>query len=506
MYAKKILRACLIALFLSGFADRPAAAGDYLTSEWQVGQERVSGADLKVTPPPEAPEELSIEDAVSAASRYNADFRGTIQSLLSARSNWQTAKQRWNLTLFAGATRTRNEETTNERQAGATLSYSAVTGADFSVTAELSRLDSEEKEQSLDATFRQPLLAGSGKASFAGEELRSARNSYRRALISFFIQRQSLVERVISAYFGAVQQQHLVRIQEMSVSLAQQAVKDASLRLEAGLIPEIDLTRAQLRLAREQTSAIQQRQAMQDSMDNLLNLLGMQVGDSPGLVSTVDFRPTDADMDLQQAVGRSLELRPELRVSQLSIEDRKAALRISRSERLPSLDLFGGWSRTANDTTSRQWDIGLELSVPISSRSLRESERQAEWSLLVAQQDLVDLRQRIISEVRSQVRAAEAARANVEIASQSVEVARKSLHFAQRMVEEGLRTNRDLLDAQDDLTRSETSLITSKINYYLATVRLRRAIGEDISRDLPVARETPSDETLEKEPKHDALD
>jgi len=48
------------------------------------------------------------------------------------------------------------------------------------------------------------------------------------------------------------------------------------------------------------------------------------------------------------------------------------------------------------------------------------------------------------------------------------------------MVEEGLRTNRDLLDAQDDLTRSQTSLVSSKINYYLALVRLRVAVGLDI--------------------------
>ena len=52
------------------------------------------------------------------------------------------------------------------------------------------------------------------------------------------------------------------------------------------------------------------------------------------------------------------------------------------------------------------------------------------------------------------------------------------------MVEEGLATNRDLLDAQDDLRQSESSLVSSKISYYLALVRLRVAIGLDIMPEI----------------------
>jgi len=92
------------------------------------------------------------------------------------------------------------------------------------------------------------------------------------------------------------------------------------------------------------------------------------------------------------------------------------------------------------------------------------------------------------------VRAAEAARQNVAIATDSLALANKSLTAAKRMVEESLRTNRDVLEAMDDLTRDDTALVTSKINYYLAVVRLRRAMGLDISQDLPTERvEEPAD-------------
>ncbi len=472
----------------------PLPAADYLRTEWQVGQDQISSEDLQVIVPPPAPTQLTLEEAVQFAFRQNLGFRGTIQGLLSAHSNWLVARQRWSLEAFGSFQRVSNDTTTDESQAGAAFTYAAITGADFSVTTELNRLDSTEDERLFVATLRQPLLAGSGRASTAYEEVRRARTAYRAALLSFFSDRQSLIERVVSAYFDTVQQQQLVKIQEFSVTLAEQAVKDSQLRLDAGLIAEIDLTRAQLRLAREQTAAVSQRQALQDSMDRLMVLLGIEVGGLPELVTGVAYQPQELNLDA--SVSQALELRPDLRLADLALEDREAALRISRSQRLPTLDLFGGLSRQRDGVEDRSWNAGLELSVPIASSSLREAVRQAQWSLLVSRQAREDVRQQVVADVRAQVRAAGAARDNVDIATQSLELSRRSLYIAQRMVEEGLRTNRDLLDAQDDLTRSEISLVTSKIGYYLALIRLRVAVGQDV---LPYVLEAASAGTQAEE-------
>lgn len=462
----------------------PAARGDeYLPAEYAVGQGELSSADLAVTVPPPAPESLGLRDAVSLSFRHNAGFRSTIRSLLGARSAWWVARQRWDLALFGEVVRTGNGETTETSSAGANLFYSAITGADFSIAAELADLDAEEREQSISASIRQPLLAGRGPASAAYEELRQARNSYRQGLLSFFTARQDLIQRVINSYFGALRREQVLTIQESSVKLAEQAVSDAELRLESGLIAEIDLTRAQLRLAQAQASEVLARQEMQDSLDQLLGLLGLAIGGQPKLVTAAPYEPIEADMEA--TVAEALARRPELRLSQLDIENRAAARRLARSRRLPSLDLFGGYARTSNGATDNSWDVGVALSVPIGSRGLSEAVRRAQWDLLVAEQGREDLQQQIIGEARSQVRAVEAAERNVAIAAQRLEVAKRSLHIANRMVEEGLATNRDVIDAQNDLTTSDISLVTSQIERYLARVRLQRAVGRDLWQALP---------------------
>ena len=482
--ARAFLLACLgLALCFALIVDSSgeARASEYLRPEWQVGQEQVSPEDLRVIVPPPAPDELSLRDAVLLALRQNIGFRGTLQSLLAARSNWRVARQRWALFALGGVERTGNDETVDEYQAGAALSYAATTGADFSVVAELARLDSEETEETVAATLRQPLLAGRGDASAAYEKVRRARDAYRAELLLFFIDRQGLIEQIVAAYFDTVEQEQLVAIQEASVERRKQSVEDARLRLDAGLIPEIELRRAQLRLSSEQAAAILQRQRLRDTMDRLLLLLGLEVGGMPELVTPVPYDPQS--LDPAALTAQALESRPDLLLADIAIEDAEAALRISRSERLPSLDLFGGWLRQTNGLEERSWNVGLDLSIPIGSRSLTEAVNQTQWGLLVSQQARETLVQQVVADVRAEARAAEAARANVDIAQASVELAERSIEIAQRMVEEGLGTNRDLLEAQDDLRQSERSVVGSQINYYLSLVRLRGALGLDL---LPV--------------------
>jgi len=463
-----------------------ACGADTLRPEWSVGQDQVSPERLVVSAPPPAPPELALPDAVAFALERNVGFRRTIQMLLTDRSALSVALQRWRLTAFGNVTRTGDGETTTDSQIGGAFSYAAITGADLSVTAELNRLDAEERTESLGASLRQPLVAGSGRASVSYEEVRLARNVYRAALLSYFVDRQDLIASVLSAYFSAVERTQLVGIQESSVRLAEQAVRDAQLRLEAGLIAEIDLLRAQLRLARAQTDLVLARQSEQDALDQLLVLLGLEVGGTPKLATTVSYQPVV--LDIGAAVKEAFDRRPEIRLADLSIENRQALVHISRSRRLPSLDIVGALQRTSSELTERSWNLGLEASVPIASRALTEAARQSYWALLVAQQEREDIRQRVALEVRLQGRAAEAARANVDIATKGLEMAQRSLQIAGRMVEEGLATNRDLLDAQDDLTRSGISLVSSKIDYYLATVRLRQSMGVDVSTDLPTER------------------
>lgn len=482
MGSRAVLVVCLMTCFVLGGI---ASAAD--VQKGVTAKANASPALLAVTPPPPAPAELPLQDAVGLALAHNQSFRLAVLSLLDARSNLTVAQQRWGLSLFGAA---QHGDAPDTGQAGANFTYDALTGATVTFQSVTGLFATTAGFEGYSALLQQPLLAGRGTASAAYEQVRSARSAYESGALNYYLARQDLVVAVINAYLDAVQEGQFVAIQQESVKLAEQSVQDAELRLKEGLITQIDLMRAQLRLAQAQSSEVQARQAQQDAVDRLLLLLGVRVGGAPQLVTEVAYEP--AAQDVATAVEYALANRPELQVSRLAIQDRQAAVRITRSQRLPALNVFGQVEATEFHFSQQAWAVGLETTVPIGSRALREAHNQSQWALLVAEQDQETLRQQIIVEVRQQARAAEAARANVDIAAKAVEVAQESLRLAQRLVEEGLDTNRNVLDAQNDLTAARTTLVASMNGYYLAMVNLRRAMGMDVGGLIPAPAAAPS--------------
>jgi outer membrane protein TolC len=103
----------------------------------------------------------------------------------------------------------------------------------------------------------------------------------------------------------------------------------------------------------------------------------------------------------------------------------------------------------------------------------------------VLEQRIVATRDRVAQEVQRQVRAAVSSQARIDIGERSVALARKSREAAQGMYDEGLSDYLRVLDAEDRLVEAERSLLQEQVQYFLTTVRLRRALGEDITQELP---------------------
>jgi outer membrane protein TolC len=449
-----------------------------LRPEWAVGQGEAEAADLMPTPPPHAPGKLTLREAIEFGFEHNLRFRETIRSLLDAQSGLRVAERRWALTIGADIESTRNSTSDTDVFASGGFTWSALNGAEFSVSAALTALEQRRYE----VAYAHPLSRGKGSVSPAHEALRQARSYYRQSLLSFYLEQQDLAERIVTAYFQAYNQGQLVGVEENGLKLADRALSDARARRAEEENTIFDVTRAQFGFASAQRSLYRAQQAYGDSMDRLLGLLGLQLGDHPEVITQPVYEPEPIDPAV--AVTTALERRAELPLFDLGIDDDRATVRIASDARRPRIDAVTAVSRFSNGGGT-EWLIGLRSSLPIRSRRLEETEAIARRSLMVAEQERHDIRLQIAAEVRSLVRAAEAAEDNVDSARQNLEAAQLSLDAARIAVEEGERDNRDLIDAQGQLTDSEVLLSTAQIDYYLATVRLKRAIGANILEGLP---------------------
>ena len=451
---------------------------------WAGERGQVSSRDLATVGVAAAPKSLTLEEALRIGFANNADFRSSIASLLNARGRLWVVRQLYGLTVAASTEtdHSGSNGSTTQTAAEADLNYDLLSGAKVSVSALLNRLDSEE-QTALELSVTQPLIRGAGRSSARYEAIRSAYTGYRRTLLRYFLDRQDLALDIVGGYFGVVQAREQVGIQEQGLALAERAVADFEARLKEGMTTKIEVTRAQLSQASARLSLTAARLSYQDSMDNFLQTLGLQVGTVPELTTQLGYKPSQ--VDLEAVVAEALSSRAELKIEQLALEDTSVALRLARNARRPSLDLFGSTLQpVSGGNNGTEWTLGIQTSIPINSRSLNEAVYRAERDWLVAERGQTELRQSIATEVRRQAHALQSQQANLEILRQSLDVAREKLRLADISVEEGVGVYRDKIEAQEQVTAAERDLLNAQIQYYLTALALRRAVGRDVLQGL----------------------
>lgn len=439
------------------------------------------------TPAEEVPAKLTVTDAVAIALRANARLKESNASYLDAASRLKIEKLR--TTYYASSTlnfqRSENDSESSNLVTG-NWRYQSPTGTEASV--ELSPYASGDSRGGLGLRLSRPLGSGSGRFSDKFDALQSAQASASLEYKSLYLAKQATVQDVITSYYDAVLAREKVAVIEGALQIAKQAAEDARSRLKEELVAEIDVSRADIRVAQTEDDLNQQRQQARRAVDTLMLSLGFGVGQNPELTDPVP-EPRVPDLTLDEAIKKALENRAELAQYDIRLaeQERRVALRADRMR--PKLDAVAGLDTRNSEsgllsssiTGSSTLTAGLEYRIPLDSRSLAADKETAARDLEVMKTRRGLEVERIVQEVRNAFRAIEESKATLEIFSENLKIAEKSLTLATRMFEEGLRDNRNVLDAQQDIARIKNDILVAKTDLYLAGLNLKYSMGEDLT-------------------------
>ena len=464
-----------------------------------------AAVDLKPAPSEQPPTALSLLECLDSSFRQNAGFRQTLQQLVTARRGLWVANQR---AFYNVSSRAEREQLTSggsprtSISSDADLSYEVTTGGAVSAGVGTGTQDTFgdlfSHQPSLTLSYDQPLLRGAGPASSTYERIRSARSSLATQELSFYDARQQLAQTIIGDYFAVLLASGEVAIAQRAVARSKQLydINYAKFTGE-GLtepgevwvkqVPEIDVDQARLSWEQSNQNLISRQQSHRDAMDNLLLDMGFVPTGTPQLTTTISYQPQDYNE--AELVPVALANSTELGRLELSRDDSLAELRIARSQRLPDLVASAGVTDlgdTLNGTpVTTGWFTAVQVQVPIWDRRRTESADRARRALEVLDQQRIRARDQVSQGLQQQIRAALSSRARIDIGEQSVALARKSREAAQGMYDEGLSDYLRVIDAEDRLVQAERSLLNEQVQYFLTTVRVRRALGEDITQGLP---------------------
>jgi len=332
-----------------------------------------------------------------------------------------------------------------------------------------------------------------------------------------------LVRNIEAAYWSLIASDEQLKVEQKSLETAQALLEQTKTQYEVGVVSKVEVTEAEAGVAAREFSRITAENLYLTNQDRLIDLvLGPNLTAESKLIIEPTDRPEDYviyDIDVEEAVRKAIELRPELAVAQKEVERQEIALKFAKNQRLPQFDLVGeyanqGLSGSANPDcnifgpcappavgpnyrdsyddfyTSNAKDRvvgGAVFSIPIPNTAGRHGVSKSELELRRAMVVKRRVEQQIVLEVREAARNLESAQEGIASSERRREAAAEQLRAEKIRLEYGESTPFDVLLRERDLVGAETEKIFAYRVYRTSVTDLDRFQGTILqSRNIAI--------------------
>jgi outer membrane protein TolC len=334
-----------------------------------------------------------------------------------------------------------------------------------------------------------------------------AQRGVRQSRATLGAQASDIVSRAISQYWDAVQTRKNQEVLQKSLDLAQASYQRDKRALELGALPPLDIYRSESQVAQRKIAVLQAEYARKLADDALRQTLGADLDARAGaldleLTEKIETESTLAAVDLREALSAALKNRQELEAQRQALAVDDTNVKLANNSLRPDLNLSASYTSnglggTVFDSTGAlvaqggfadslsqlrgfkfpTYGMTLRLQMP-----LRNSAAQADLgaALVSKRRDLYQMRgleQSVAVQVKNAVHDLELAELVMAAAKNSRELAEKNLAAEERKYQLGAQTIFFVLDAQNQLSQAELSLVQAQIAYQKALAELDHAEG-----------------------------
>ena len=338
-----------------------------------------------------------------------------------------------------------------------------------------------------------------------------AQRGVRQARSTFTGQVSDTVQRVIGQYWDVVQAHETLVVLQKSLDLAQASYDHDKRALELGALPPLDIYRSESQVAQRKIAVIQSEYSLKQVETVLRQTLG---ADLDPRIAVLDLELTEkveaagerAAVDLESALVQAHQNRPEIQAQnqQLAIDD--VNVKLANDNLKPDLSLSASYTTNGlggvvlgTDTTGAPlvvsnggfvdsvsqlsgfsfptYGMTLQLRFPIRNSSASADLGSAVVSKRRDLYQMRSLEQSIGTEVKNAVHDLEQAQLVMTAAAISRDLSAKNLAAEERKYQLGAETIFFVLDAQNQLSQAELSVVQAQIAYQRALASVDHATG-----------------------------
>jgi outer membrane protein len=331
----------------------------------------------------------------------------------------------------------------------------------------------------------QPLYTGgltSAKIDAAHADILAERENLRRTEIS-------VLQSVIGVYLDVRRGQEQLRISQDNENVLQRQYEETSARFEAGQLTRTDVAQAEARLALARSQLATVQSVLAQARAAYTAVVGQNPAELAPEPPIASLLPPSVDAAFDAAEAGN----PQIRQATAAEQAAAARLAEAKAQRRPTVALNGqyGYVGQTQGVTAGGFNqsvglfesqlggtISAQVTVPISNGGLYASDiRQAAEQDNVRRIQIEGARRDVLQQVSQAWNQLLGARASLTADEQQVksnEVAFEGVRQEQKV---GLRTILDVLNAQQELERSQLLLVGDRHDEYVAAAAVLAATG-----------------------------
>jgi len=332
------------------------------------------------------------------------------------------------------------------------------------------------------------------------KQVEAARKTLQGSEETFQRSRQEIAFRVRGAYYAVLTAEEGVKVQQDVLSSAQEHLRVAQLRYDAGVAPKYDVLAAEARVARVQQQLISAQADLDTTWAGLATVMGVTV--PGGTKLSTPLQEEVKEINLSDLTTQAIDQRPDLKTAIAAVAASKAEVEVARAARRPTVSGSITYNLQPKTTIS-----GSQLGLPASTELVVSQNSgaiaiSANWNLFnggfvfgsirsaqarqrQAEQSVEQVRLQIGLDVKTAYFSFQSAQGQMLAARKEVEQAQEAHRVATLRYQEGVGTSVEILDAEATLQDARTRLNQAVFGLRLSLAQIDLAVGRDYFAPVP---------------------
>jgi outer membrane protein TolC len=290
---------------------------------------------------------------------------------------------------------------------------------------------------------------------------------------------QQLVHDVVAAYYAFNLALAANRVRDNELQLAQEILRQTQIQYEVGVVPRLDVIRAEARVEQARSAYIAQQAQVGNAAAYFFSLLGQEDQRYvPALVTATLSEIGGPPPELNTAIQTALYFRPELQMQYDALAATQAAKQLADNR--PILQAYGNalYQKPASQAGTDAYEYGVALNWNLYTGGKDQLEREkAELSIKSIEEAINNLDALVELDVTTAWNNVMSSRASSTAAQKTLELSSEALRTAAVGYSAGVTPYLDFQDALDQNVAAAIGYVSSLAQVKLAQINLSRAVG-----------------------------